>query len=42
MAAIVVSSRIGVLTWNNIMPFWWKRVQWQEQFPRNVTPELQG
>ncbi len=39
MAAIVVSSRIGVLTRNNIMPFWWKRAQWQEQFPREVTAE---
>ncbi len=39
MAAIVVSSRIGVLTRNNIMPFWWKRAQWQEQFPCDVTPE---
>ncbi len=33
MAAIVVSSRIGVLTRHNIMSFWWKRAQWQEQFP---------
>ena len=39
MAAIVVSSRIGVLTRNNIMPFWWKRAQWQEQFPREVTAQ---
>jgi hypothetical protein len=21
------------------MPFWWKRAQWQEQFPSDVTPE---
>jgi len=39
MTAIVVSSRIGVLTRNNIMPFWWKRAQWQLQFPSDVTPE---
>jgi hypothetical protein len=39
MAEIVVSSRIGVLTRNNIMPFWWKRAQWQEQFPSDITPE---
>ncbi len=39
MAAIVVSSRIGVLTRNNIMPFWWKRAQWQEQFPREVSAQ---
>ena len=39
MAAIVVSSRIGVLTRHNIMPFWWKRAQWQEQFPREVTAQ---
>jgi len=39
MAAIVVSSRIGVLTRNKIMPFWWKRAQWQEQFPREVTAQ---
>ncbi len=39
MAALVVSSRIGVLTRHNIMPFWWKRAQWQEQFPREVTAE---
>jgi len=39
MAAIVVSSRIGVLTRHNIMPFWWKRSQWQEQLPQDVTPE---
>jgi hypothetical protein len=39
MAAIVVSSRIGVLTRHNKMPFWWKRVQWQEQFPQEVTAE---
>ena len=39
MAAIVVSSRIGVLTRHNIMPFWWKRAQWQEQFPREVTEQ---
>jgi hypothetical protein len=36
-AAIVVSSRIGVLTRHNIMPFWWKRSQWHEQLPREVT-----
>jgi hypothetical protein len=39
MAAIVVSSRIGVLTQHNIMPFWWKRAPWQEQFPQEVTAE---
>jgi hypothetical protein len=39
MAAIVVSSHIGVLTRHNIMPYWWKRAQWQEQFPREVTAE---
>ena len=39
MAVIVVSSRIGVLTGLNIMPFWWKRAQWQEHFPREVTAE---
>jgi len=39
MAAIVVSSHIGALTRHNIMPFWWKRAQWQEQFPREVTAE---
>ena len=39
MAAIVVSSHIGVLTRNNIMPFWWKRAQWQERFPREVTAQ---
>ena len=39
MAAIVVSSRIGVLTRNNIMLCWWKRAQWQEQFPRKVTAQ---
>ena len=39
MAAVVVSSRIGVLTRYNIMPFWWKRVQWQEQFSRDVSAE---
>jgi hypothetical protein len=39
MAATVVSSRIGVLTRNNILPFWWKRAQWQEQFPSDITPE---
>jgi len=39
MAVIVVSSCIGVLTRNNIMPFWWKRAQWQEQFPREVTAQ---
>jgi hypothetical protein len=39
MAAIVVSSRIGVLTRNNIMPFWWKRTQWQKQFPREVSAQ---
>jgi hypothetical protein len=39
MAAIVVSSRIGVLTRNNIMPFWWKRAQWRKQFPREVTAQ---
>jgi len=39
MAAIVVSSCIGVLTRHNIMPFWWKLVQWQEQFPREVTAQ---
>ena len=37
MAAIVVSSRIGVLTRHNIMPFWWKRSQWHEQLPPEVT-----
>jgi hypothetical protein len=39
MAPIVVSSRIGVLTRHNIMPLWWKWVQWQEQFPQDVTAE---
>ena len=39
MAAIVVSSCIGVLTRHNIMLFWWVRVQWQEQFPREVTAQ---
>ena len=39
MAAIVVSSRIGVLTRNNIMSFWWKRAQWRKQFLREVTAQ---
>jgi hypothetical protein len=39
MAAIVVSSRIGVLIRHNIMPFLWKRLQWQEQLPREVTAQ---
>jgi hypothetical protein len=37
MAAVVCSSRIAGLTWLNIMPFWWTRKQWQEQFPKEVT-----
>jgi len=28
-----------LLTRNNIMPFWWKRAQWQEQFSREVTAQ---
>ena len=39
MAAIVASFHIGVLTRNTIMPFWWKRAQWQEQCLSDVTPE---
>jgi hypothetical protein len=34
MAAVVVSSRIDVLSRYNVMPFWWTRAQWQAQFPR--------
>jgi hypothetical protein len=39
MAAAVVSSHIGVLTRYKIMPFWWKRAQWQEHFSREVSAE---
>ena len=37
MAAVVCSSRIAGLSRLNIMPFWWTRKQWQEQFPQEVT-----
>jgi hypothetical protein len=37
MAAVVCSSRIAGLNRRNIMPFWWSRKQWQEQFPQEVT-----
>ena len=37
MAAVVCSSRIAGLTRLNIMPFWWTRKQWQQQFPQEVT-----
>ncbi len=39
MAALVVSFCISVLTRHNIMLFWWKRAQWQEQFCWEVTAE---
>jgi len=37
MAVVVCSSRIARLNRRNIMPFWWTRKQWQEQFPQEVT-----
>ena len=37
MAAVACSSRIAGLTRLNIMPFWWTRKQWQEQFSQEVT-----
>ena len=37
MAAVTCSSHIAGLTRLNIMPFWWTRKQWQEQFPQEVT-----
>jgi len=37
MAAVECSSRIAGLTRIKIMPFWWTRKQWQEQFPQEVT-----
>ena len=37
MAAVACSSRIAGLTRLNIMPFWWTRKQWQEQFAQEVT-----
>jgi hypothetical protein len=37
MATVLCSSRIAGLTRLNIMPFWWTRKQWQEQFPQEVT-----
>jgi hypothetical protein len=39
MAAVVCSSRIAGLNRRNIMPFWWTRKQWQEQFPQEVTSQ---
>jgi hypothetical protein len=36
MAAVVCSSHIAGLNQQNIMPFWWTRKQWQEQFPQEV------
>ncbi len=39
MAAVVCSSHIAGLNRRNIMPFWWTRKQWQEQFPQEVTSQ---
>jgi hypothetical protein len=39
MATVVVSSQIPVLSRTNIMPFWWTRAQWQEQFGKDVLAE---
>jgi hypothetical protein len=39
MATVVCGSRIAVLNRRNIMPFWWTRKQWQEQFPQEVTSQ---
>ena len=37
MAAIALSSVIGPqITPMNVMPVWWKRKQWQVQFPLDV------
>ena len=38
MAAIVVSSRIPMLTRINIMPYWWTRATWKLQFPLEQKP----
>jgi hypothetical protein len=40
MAAIALSSVIRPqITPMNIMPIWWKRKQWREQFPLEVCAE---
>jgi hypothetical protein len=39
MAAVVVSSRIPVLSQTNIMPFWWMCAQWQEPLGKDVLAE---
>ena len=39
VAAVVCSSHIAGLNRQNIMPFWWTRKQWQEQFPQEVTSQ---
>jgi hypothetical protein len=39
MTAVVVSSRVPVLTLLNIMPFWWTHVQWQVQSGKEVSAE---
>ena len=38
--AVVCSSRIAGLNRQNVMPFWWTRTQWQEQFPQEVRAQF--
>jgi hypothetical protein len=40
MAAIALSAVIRLqITPMNVMPIWWKRKQWREQFPLDVYAE---
>ena len=39
MAAVVVSSRIPLLTRENIMPYWWWTNHWKKQFPKDFLAE---
>jgi len=39
MAALVISSKIPMLTRENIMPYWWRTDHLQLQFPKDVTVE---
>ena len=40
MAAIALSAVIRPLfTLMNVLPIWWKRTQWREQFPLDVYAE---
>jgi hypothetical protein len=39
MATVVVSSRIPLLTRENIMPYWWRTDHWKKQVPKDISAE---